>query len=115
MVTNEPFRKKFPKENGKSFLKKKKGQEIPLWLVDGTVGVLALLIYNFLLYLLKNIGGIFSQLENSMGYFGLNSFLDFGFNAKEMFLGILIFFIVSFFLGTTIGSYLRKKGKRNKR
>ena len=88
-----------------------KGLEVPLWLVDGFVGILALMIYNFLLYLLTIAGirGVIGQIEEAVGYFGLNSFIDFGFNSNEMFLGIVIFFLLAFFLGIGIGNWVRKK------
>lgn len=84
---------------------------IPVWILDGMTGVLALVIYDFLLYILTSIGirGFVSELQDVMGYFGLNTFVDLGFNAGEMFLGILIFFIIAFLLGVGIGNKVRKR------
>ncbi|HLC78281.1 MAG TPA: hypothetical protein VJH92_04095 [Candidatus Nanoarchaeia archaeon] len=87
-------------------------QEVPFWLLDGFVGILSLMIYNFLLYLFSHAGGIMLELHESMGYFGLNSFTDFGFTIGQMSIGIIAFFLISFFLGVGIGNFLRKKGKK---
>ena len=91
--------------------KKKKELKIPFWIVDGFVGVLALMIYNFILYILTIFGvkGIIGQMEDAMGYFGLNSFIDFGWSANIMTLGLLITFAISFILGMGIGNYVRKR------
>ena len=91
--------------------KKKNELKITLWIVDGFVGVLALMIYNFILYILTIFGvkGIIGQMEDAMGYFGLNSFIDFGWSANIMTLGLLITFAISFILGMGIGNYVRKR------
>lgn len=96
--------------------KKSKPKEftLPVWVLDGFVGLLALMIYNFLLYLLGDVahlGGIIKQLYDSMGYFGINTFLDLGFAPKAMSLGIILMFVVSFAIGIGIGSYIRKRHK----
>lgn len=82
-----------------------------LWVVDGCIGLLALMIYNFFLYILRitNVGGLFGQIEKTMGYFCLNSFMSFGFDVGEIALGIVLVFGISFILGVRIGSIVRKK------
>ncbi|MEK6926725.1 MAG: hypothetical protein AABW50_05600 [Nanoarchaeota archaeon] len=91
----------------------KKEFKVPFWIVDGFVGILALMIYNFLLYLLALIGvkGIIESMYETMGYFGLNSFIAFGLSPDSMALGILIVFAVSFLLGAEIGKRVRNKIK----
>lgn len=90
--------------------------EVPVWTADGFVGILGLMIYNFLLYLLKilGIGGIISKMEDTMGYFTLNTFVDLGFSPSEMFVGLLIIFIISFILGIIIAKVVRKSKKYKK-
>ncbi len=84
------------------------------WLVDGFVGILALMIYNFVLYVLTSAGagGIILNLQDTMGYFGVKSFLDFGFNAGSISIGVLLMFVFSFCLGMAIGNFVRKKRKQ---
>jgi len=91
----------------------KKDLEMPLWVLDGFVGILALTIYNFSLYLLAEIGigGTIAKMNDAMGYFGLNSFLDFGFEVRTMMFGLTLMFAFSFFLGITIGHWVRRKKK----
>jgi hypothetical protein len=93
--------------------KKHKELEVPLWVLDGTVGVLALFIYNFLLYLttIFDIRGIIGEIENSIGYFGLNGFIDFGLSASQMLMGMSLIFLLSFFLGIGMGHLVRKQRK----
>ena len=87
--------------------------KVDSWVVDGFVGTLALVIYNFILYILTLFGikGIIDQLEDTMGYFGLNTFLDLGFNPDTMVLGITMSFTFSFLLGIIIGNWVRMKKK----
>jgi len=99
----------------KKRLKNSKELEVPIWFLDGFVGVLALLIYNFALYILNLIGTgeIVSQLESTTGYFMLNSFVDFGYTASQMALGIILVFIFCYILGIIIGNLVRKRrGKK---
>lgn len=87
----------------------------PFWFLDGFVGILALMIYNFVLYILAiscRVGGIIEKMEGTMGYFMLNSFVDFGFNTFQMSIGLILVFVFSFFLGIFIGNFVRKR--RNK-
>ncbi len=93
--------------------KKKTELRVPFWLIDGFVGILALMIYNFLLYILKIIGvkGIIGQIEKAMGYFGMNSFTDLGFTLEAMTIGIVLVFGISFLIGIVMGYYVRKKHK----
>lgn len=97
----------------KSSKKMNKEMEVPLWFMDGFTGVLALMIYNFVLYLIKllDIDGLIGDIENTMGYFGLNTFIDLGFNIGGMIFGILIMFLFSYVLGIGISSWVRKKNK----
>jgi ABC-type antimicrobial peptide transport system permease subunit len=108
MVKNKPFEKRFPKTN------KGKDLELPVWTADGFVGILGLMIYNFILYLLKiaGAGGIIAKMEETMGYFTLNTFVDLGFSPGEMFFGLIITLIVSFLLGVFIAKIVRKNRKR---
>lgn len=88
---------------------------VPLWTVDGFVGVLTLVIYNFLLYILAiilGIGGIIKDLEQTMGYFLLNSFIDFGFSAPQMIIGLIFTLGISYLLGMGIGKLVRIKNKK---
>ena len=93
--------------------KKQNELTVPFWIVDGFVGVLALMIYNFLLYILTVMGvkGIINQMEDAMGYFGLNSFIDFNFGPATITIGLIFVFIISFFLGIIIGKFVRKRKK----
>jgi hypothetical protein len=95
--------------------RKVKGElAIPSWIIDGFVGIIALMIYNFLLYFFTSIRiyGIIAEMENAMGYFGINSFIDLGFNLIETLVGILSFFVISFLLGVYVGKYVRRKRKK---
>jgi len=107
-VKNKPFQKRFPKQEPVNKTKS------PWWVVDGFVGFLALMIYNFLLYLLDaaGTGGVIGKMQDAVGHFGVKSFLDFGFNAGTISIGILLMFAFSFCLGMAIGNFVRKK--RNK-
>jgi len=85
--------------------------------MDGFVGILALMIYNFLLYLLNTIGigGALEEMENAMGYFGLNTFIDLQFSVAAMTLGLILMFLVAFLIGIFIGNRVRtKKQYQNK-
>lgn len=77
---------------------------------DGFNGILALVIYNFLLYLSKitNIGGFIAKTEQAAGNFGLNSFVDFEFTKTQMTTGVIIVFALTFLLGIFIGNLVRK-------
>ena len=92
----------------------KKSCKIPVWVMDGFVGILALMIYNFALYLIKisEVGGFFSKMEDAVGYFGVNSFVDFGFSSGEIIFGVFLFFLISFLLGVVIGDKVRKRTSR---
>lgn len=94
-------------------VKKTKRKNYPFWVVDGSVGLLALAIYNLLLYLLSIIGirGPVFTMQQTMGYFGLNTFLDLGFTTAQMFLGVVIVLAVSFVLGIGIGNIVRRRRK----
>lgn len=92
--------------------KKDKEMSIPFWLLDGFVGILALMIYNFCLYLLVmalGIKGVAEKMNDAMGYFLLNSFIDFGFTTSQMTIGLFLVFIFSFFLGIFVGKIVRVK------
>ena len=94
-------------------VRKKKELKVPFWFVDGFVGILALVIYNFILYLLSilGVGGIIKKIEEAMGYFLLKSFIDFGFSATEMVFGLVITFVLVFFMGVGISILVRRKKK----
>ena len=93
------------------YKKSKRELKIPAWFVDGFVGILALVIYNFLLYFLTalKVGGIIASIEDSMGYFGLNTFTDLGMSSSSMTLGLIVVFILAFVIGIIIGGRVRKK------
>jgi len=100
------------KKKSKKSKKENKNLKIPHWFLDGFVGLLALMIYNFCLYILAiafSIGGALSKMENTMGYFLLNSFVDFGFTTFQMTIGLLLVFVLSFVLGLLVGRFVRKK------
>ena len=101
------------KNTHKKGLKKEKEMTIPFWVLDGFVGILALTIYNFVLFILKVIGagGVILLMEDSMGYFGLNSFVDLGFSTSQMTIGLILVFIISFLMGMGIGHCVRMKKK----
>lgn len=103
--------KKRVKNNSVKRSSDKKEMKLPVWFLDGFVGVLALMIYNFLLYLFVEIGfkGLVKDLEDTMGYFGIKSFLDFGFTAGEISIGVIIIFAIAFIIGIGIGKIVRKR------
>jgi len=78
-------------------------------LIDGFNGILALMIFNFLLYLSKvtNIAFI-KEMEAAMGYFGLNGLIDLGFTRIQMLIGVFLTFFVSFILGIILANIIRK-------
>lgn len=82
-----------------------------LWVNDGLVGVIALLIYNVLLYFFTSIGirGIIEEMKQTTGSFLIESFHDFGFGPSQTALGIIIVFVIAFVLGIGIGNLVRKR------
>ncbi|MEK6875115.1 MAG: hypothetical protein AABX30_00340 [Nanoarchaeota archaeon] len=94
----------------KGVIRKKKDFQLPNWIADGSIGVLALMIYNFGLYLLKSsgAGGFILEMEKTTGYFCLNSFLEFNFSSKGMITGTILVFAFSFLLGVVIARKVRK-------
>jgi len=107
--------KKRGKRNTTKSFSKEKELEVPLWLVDGFNGLLALMIYNFILYLtnIMKVGGLVGKLEESSGYFYLNSAIIFGANKTLMFLLLFAVFGLTFILGTIIGGFVRRHRKFN--
>ncbi len=83
--------------------------KVPYWIIDGINGILALVIYNFLLFLIRiaEIGGIPDQIEELMGYFGTNLFLKLGFNKPTIMLGVISIFLLAFVLGMSIALMIR--------
>ena len=102
------MKKKF--KNSKAINKRSGELTVPLWLVDGFNGLLALMIYNFILYLSKILraGGVFGKLEETSGYFYLNSAISFGATKTMMILIIIAVFGLSFLLGIIIGNFVRR-------
>ena len=94
-------------------VRRRRELEVPLWLVDGFNGFLALMIYNFILYISKifGAGGMLGKLEESSGYFYLNSTIQFGATKTMIILTIIIAFGFSFLLGMIIGKFVRKYRK----
>lgn len=101
----------------KTSKKRKSKKEIPLWFVDGVLGILALVIYNFSLYLIRISGtqGFLREIEKNAGSFGINSFATFNFSETSTIIGVLGIFGFSFFLGICIGNKVRKYRKRKTR
>ena len=89
--------------------KRLKELKIPYWIVDGINGILALILYNFILFICKitEIKGIFNEIEEIMGYFGANLFIKLGFNRPAVMLGVISTFLFAFFLGTAIALLIR--------
>lgn len=99
------------KKSKRISIRKQRELKVPLWLVDGFNGILALMIYNFALYLSKvfHFGGIiFSKLEEASGYFYLNSATTFGLSKTLTISILIIVFVFSFVLGMIIGNFIRK-------
>ncbi|MFA4952820.1 MAG: hypothetical protein WC584_01205 [Candidatus Pacearchaeota archaeon] len=90
--------------------KKNRELKVPLWLVDGFNGLLALMIYNFILYLSKILRaeGILGKLEESSGYFYLNSAITFGATKTLMILILTAVIGLTFILGIIIGNFVRR-------
>lgn len=99
-------------------IKKIKILKIPFWMMDGFNGILALVIYNFFLFIVSLLGikGILGEIESIMGYFGLNFLIKFSLNKPFMLFGVMIIFFFSFFLGVLIAELIRRfKHERNPR
>ena len=94
----------------KAYIRRQRELRVPLWLVDGFNGILALMIYNFILYLtrLMRVGGLIGKLEDSSGYFYLNSAATFGLSKTLIILLLFAVFGLTFILGTIIGNIVRK-------
>lgn len=99
------------KKKKKIRARREKELEVPFWLLDGFVGILGLMIYNFVLYLITALGirGVILEMQNTMGYFGLLFFTELGFTASQMSIGIVFVFLMAFVLGIGIGGYIRKR------
>ena len=93
---------------------KEKIPRVETWIVNGFLGTLALMIYNFLLYILTQLGtgGFIGKMEEATGYFGLRSFIDFNFSFIASIIGIVIVFAFSFLLGIGIGKIVEKKRRK---
>ncbi len=91
----------------------KKKLEIPFWIADGFMGILALVIYNFVLYVLVElgVGGIIKKIEDAMGYFLLKSFIDLEFSPISMVFGLAITFTIAFVMGAGISKLVRNQKK----
>lgn len=78
--------------------------------MDGFNGILALMIYNLLLYLSKltNVKGVIKEIADTIGYFGFNAFVDLGFSGKSMKIGLISIFLTAFLLGIIIAKIIRK-------
>lgn len=83
--------------------------KLPYWIVDGINGILALVLYNFILFIFKatEIGGIFGEIEEIMGYFGANFFIMLGFSRTAIMLGVISVFLLAFVLGMSIALFIR--------
>lgn len=96
----------------KKIFRKKSVKElkVPFWLVDGFNGILALMIYNFLLYLSKiyDVGGIIAKLEEASGDFYLNSAIEFGTGNATIIMMLIFVIIFAFILGIIVGDFVRK-------
>ncbi len=87
---------------------KKKSQEILIIIRDGLNGILALMIYNFLLYISGLVNGLTNKIREETGYFYLNSFIDMGFGRNSLIISLIIVFAVAFLLGVITGKIVRK-------
>jgi len=96
-------------------MKKRQRKNQNFWVVDGFVGILALVIYNFLLYLLSSIGikGIILTLQQTMGYFCTNTFIDLKFSTIQIIFSLIIVFAISFLLGIFFSKIVRKRKNKN--
>jgi len=93
---------------------KKKNQEILIIIRDGFNGILALMIYNFLLYISGTVNGLINKIRKETGYFYLNPFIDMGFGRNSLIISIVIVFAVAFLLGVITGKIVRKlAGKKD--
>ena len=79
-------------------------------LVDGFNGILALMIYNFLLYLssIANIGGFIEKMNDATGYFYLNTFIDLGFTKTGLAIALILTFVIAFIFGVLMAKLIRK-------
>ena len=84
-----------------------------IMLLDGFDGILALMIYNILLYLSRVVGikGFIGRIENTTGYFGFNLFKDIGFSRNYMIIGIIFLFVIAFLIGIGIANLVWKVRK----
>lgn len=89
--------------------KRVKEIKLPYWVMDGANGVLALVIYNFALFIsdVSGIGGIVAEIERVMGYFGLNMFLKFTNTKLELLLEVVLVFLFVFILAIIIARLIR--------
>jgi len=51
------------------------------------------------------------EIENTMGYFVLNTFTDFGFTKLGMIFGVITVFLIAFGIGIVIGKIVRRQKK----
>ena len=56
----------------------------------------------------SQITGFIEEIESSMGYFGLNGFIDLGFTRIQMLIGVFLTFFVAFLLGIILANIIRK-------
>ena len=96
-------------------VKKIKELDLPHWIMDGFNGILALVIYDFLLYLSKIAGikGIVGQMEEITGYFYLNIIIDFVSSKISRIVGVITVLLLAFLLGVGIANIVRKVKKKN--
>ncbi len=91
--------------------RKIKELKISPWIVDGFNGILALVIYNFILYVSKFIGitnVIIKRMREDTGYFYLNTFVDFGLPKISLIIIVLFSFGFAFLLGVGIAKLIRR-------
>jgi len=87
---------------------KEKNLKIPLWVRDGTNGILGLVIYNFLLYLLtiSNSQNFLKNMQDTTGSFYITTFSTLGINLT---ISTIFIFAFAFLLGVLVAKQVRKK------
>ncbi|MEK6906080.1 MAG: hypothetical protein AABW81_00485 [Nanoarchaeota archaeon] len=90
---------------------KKKENKYLIWLVDGFNGILALMIYNFSLYILEVFDTFLIKMKENTGYFYIKTFALFGLNKSKVILCVIILFFLAALLGVVIGRIIRKMRK----
>lgn len=89
----------------------KKKKKCLILLVDGFNGILALMIYNFSLYLLGILNNFLMRMREQTGYFYIKTFMVFGFKKSTIILSVILLFLFAALLGIIIAKLIRKARK----